>query len=134
MFAAKLFSKLAQNYSMKLLFIIMFCLLSAYSNAQTNKQELSQKQADAHLKNYRLNQPVMIMRDTLFSIMNKNLLASGKKPGIYLLKDGMPCLVPDTKDIAAIPNVWKGQVGTFYQSNEPQIPNPIKPNAQLDTK
>jgi len=60
---------------------------------------------------------------------------ANKKPGVYRLpKDGMPCIVPDTKDIAAIPNGWKGTLRVPYKGKKPVIPNPSKPDIQLDTK
>lgn len=42
----------------------------------------------------------------------------------YLPQDGMPCLVPDTKDIVAIPNAWP-KVEVPFAS---KIPNPALPN------
>lgn len=42
------------------------------------------------------------------------------KPGVYALKqDGMPCIVPNTKDIAAIPNAFANK----QLSKLAQIPN-----------
>lgn len=50
------------------------------------------------------------------------------KPGVHRLpQDNMPCIVPDTKNIAAMPNAWKGAVKVPYRSNPPQIPNPALP-------
>ncbi|HVF97698.1 MAG TPA: hypothetical protein VM871_10265 [Flavisolibacter sp.] len=47
------------------------------------------------------------------------------KPGLHrLLPDGMPCIVPETKDIVAIPNAWRGKVGVPFTGNPPRIPNP----------
>ena len=46
-------------------------------------------------------------------------------PGVHRLpQDGMPCVVPDTKDIAAIPNFYNGKVSVPYAGNTPHIPNP----------
>jgi hypothetical protein len=40
-------------------------------------------------------------------------------PGTYKLRqDNMPCIVPDTKDIAAIPNAWSSTV-SLYRGNMP---------------
>lgn len=46
-----------------------------------------------------------------------------KKPSVYRLRGGMPCIVPDTKDVAAMPNAWRAVVRTPYKSNPPRIPN-----------
>jgi hypothetical protein len=47
------------------------------------------------------------------------------KPGIYRLPGGMPCLVPDVSQIAAIPNFWQGWQVTQLEG---RMPNPaVKP-------
>ncbi|MGV3527604.1 MAG: hypothetical protein ACO1OO_01825 [Flavisolibacter sp.] len=43
--------------------------------------------------------------------------------------DNMPCIVPNTKDIAAMPNAWKGKVRVPFLS---QIPNPAQPQIKLE--
>ena len=72
--------------------------------------------------------------DSLINRFNRSYLVNPKKPGVYRLKGGMPCIVPDTKDIAAIPNAWKGAVKAPYKSNPPVIPNPSLPDTQSDAK
>ena len=42
---------------------------------------------------------------------------------IYLPQDHMPCVKPNTKDIAAIPNAWKNVEVPFRPKLTP-IPNP----------
>jgi hypothetical protein len=41
----------------------------------------------------------------------------------------MPCIVPDTKDIAAMPNAWRGLVLRRYNG---AIPNPALPKSKSD--
>lgn len=51
-------------------------------------------------------------------------LPQNKKPGVYRLQqDGMPCIVPDTKDIAAMPNAFKGEIKVPFVAKPPHIPN-----------
>lgn len=53
------------------------------------------------------------------------------KPGIYLLaQDNMPCIVPNTKNIAKVPNLWRGKVGPYRA----KIPNPLNPVLPLYPK
>jgi hypothetical protein len=50
-----------------------------------------------------------------------SLVLKHNKPGVYALpQDNMPCIVPDTKDIAAIPNAWLRPSVPFRSA----IPNP----------
>jgi hypothetical protein len=120
---------------MKLLLIMVFCLFAACANSQATNEQLSQKQAHEIMKNYRRGTlPKVVLTHSLINRFNRSYLVNQKKPGVYHLKDGMPCIVPDTKNIAAIPNAWKGSIKTPYQSNEPAMPNPSLPNTQSDTK
>ena len=51
-----------------------------------------------------------------------------KKPGVYRLRqDGMPCIVPDTKDLAVMPNAFKGTIKIPFVSAPPRIPNAATP-------
>jgi hypothetical protein len=38
---------------------------------------------------------------------------------VYRLRDGMPCIVPDTKDIAAMPNAWPAPQKLPYPTTIP---------------
>ena len=65
-------------------------------------------------------------KDSLVSFQKGQLL-KGVKSGVYrLLQDGMPCIVPDTKDIVAIPNAFKGKVSVPFAGNRQRIPNTIE--------
>jgi hypothetical protein len=120
---------------MKLLLTMMLCMFAVFANSQTTKEQLSQKQADEIMKNYRRNiQPKVVLTDSLINRFNKSYLVNKRKPGVYRLKGGMPCIVPDTKDIVAIPNAWKGSVKTSYKGKPPVIPNPAQPNILPDIK
>ena len=114
---------------MKLLPLLLSGLyISFVSNAQ-DKPEGSPK-----LKNFRFERPLRVIVPKDSALLNIYPYAN-KKPGVYRLpKDGMPCIVPDTKDIAAIPNGWKGTLRVPYKGRKPIIPNPSKPDIQLDTK
>lgn len=62
-------------------------------------------------------------RDSLIKQFKTDMVKVGS--GIhYLPQDGMPCLVPDTKDIVAIPNAWPKMEVPFMS----QTPNPALPN------
>ena len=57
-------------------------------------------------------------------VKTKILPSENAAPGVYKLRqDQMPCLVPDTKDIAPIPNM-AGKVSIPFRGN---IPNGIQP-------
>lgn len=105
----------------------MIASLSLFVTSKSqNLNELTQEDADVLLKNYRLNnQPKIILHDSLNKWRSRNFSIMSKKPGVYKLpQDGMPCIVPDTKDIAAIPNAFKGTSAIPYTGNPPHIPNP----------
>lgn len=61
-------------------------------------------------------------------VRNGISLPAKKKPGVYRLQqDGMPCIVPDTKDIAAMPNAFKGEAKVPFLAQPPRIPNAAAP-------
>jgi hypothetical protein len=60
-------------------------------------------------------------------ILLKEYLANRSKGSVRVLpQDKMPCIVPDTKDIAKIPNAWPGKIGPYKGS----IPNAAQPKQQ----
>lgn len=68
-------------------------------------------------------------------VFNNPGLAKKPKAGIYRLpQDGMPCIVPDTKDIVAMPNAFKGMVKTPFMAAPPRIPNAVTPKPLPDTQ
>jgi hypothetical protein len=66
------------------------------------------------------------LNDSVLNKLNFNIKGS-PNPGSYNLPGGMPCIVPDTKGIAPIPNGWKGPVAIPYTPVNPRIPNPAVP-------
>ncbi len=57
-------------------------------------------------------------------VINGLSLPQNKKPGVYRLRlDNMPCIVPDTKDVAAMPNAFKEEIKVPFSGNPPRIPN-----------
>lgn len=80
------------------------------------------------------NKPwVMPLHDTL-KLKTMTALLDLKKPGTYRSAiDNMPVIVPDTKELVPIPNLWKGEIKVPFVPARPQMPNPIhsysyKPN------
>lgn len=59
----------------------------------------------------------------------QNLLAYKQRNVIVLQQDHMPCIVPNTNDIAKIPNAWP-QVTVPYSPQYHPIPNPALPKNQ----
>lgn len=104
---------------MKLLLLAAFTVLYLSSSAQQSFQvdvPKVMKQSDV-LKKLNMKS---ISKDTLIKKF-KDYLSMKQNPGIYYLpQDNMPCLVPDTKDIAAIPNAWPHPSVPFKGT----IPNP----------
>ena len=108
---------------MKRLLLMACAGFVLHAGAQDFKEELEKlksrgllKQADViELKNEQQKKP-----DSLGKYFHQWVLKT-HKPGVYALPhDNMPCLVPDTKDIAAIPNVWRNPSVPFISN----IPNP----------
>ena len=114
---------------MKLLLLLLSVVgMSSIANAQ--EPEGSQK-----LKNdWKVERPLTTVVPKDSALLNIYPYVN-KKPGVYRLpKDGMPCIVPDTKDIASIPNAWKGSIRVPYKGKKPVIPNPSKPGTESNTK
>lgn len=60
-----------------------------------------------------------------FYSRSRPLFLNPQQPGVYALPlDRMPCIVPETKDLAVLPNIWKGKVGVPFNS---QMPNSAQP-------
>lgn len=65
-----------------------------------------------------------IGKDSLIKLLNGYTIAKGSPAGVYQLPiDNMPCVVPDTKTITAMPNAWKGGITIPFST---RIPNPGK--------
>lgn len=49
------------------------------------------------------------------------------QPGVYRLPGGMPCVVPDTRNLSPMPNGWRGPIVVPFSSGANRIPNPASP-------
>ena len=109
---------------MKLLLLFSAFALSSVAGAQENDDP----------KNRWIKRPLRVIEPKDSTSLNFFPYVK-KSPGVYRLpQDGMPCVVPDTKDVAGIPNAWKGTIRTPYKGRKPTIPNPSQPNKQPETK
>lgn len=116
---------------MKLLLLFTFFISSVWATAQTpgngdpnvmKQFDLLQRLRDRTIRNDSL---IKGFQDYLSSQKQGNI--------IYLLQDQMPCLIPNTKDIVAIPNVWS-KVTIPYKSDHHPIPNPSTPIIPFNQK
>lgn len=108
---------------MKRLLLIACAGFVLQAGAQDFKDELEKLKNRGLLKQgdvIELNNEQLRRHDSLGKYFHDQVLKT-QKPGVYALpQDNMPCLVPDTKEIAAIPNAW-GKLSVPFISN---IPNP----------
>jgi len=123
---------------MKLFLLLMsFCFfITAPKSQNINEEPINKEKADAILKYYgSYNKPEVLILDSLNKWRNKNFSIMSKKHGVYrLLQHGMPCIVPDTKDIVAIPNVFKGKASVPFVGKTPHIPNPLNYDLRFRSK
>ena len=109
---------------MKGLLLLLIFFVSNDLKAQLTTQEMLQKKMkERGIKPY----PYRIPNASPFKITEtqkeSDNLYSSKKPGVYALPGGMPCIVPDTQGIAAIPNAFsKGPFKTTIPNASPIIP------------
>lgn len=94
---------------MKLLFVLLCTTLSLSLSAQVLGPDV-EKQIEESIRKRVEEDKTRKMRPS-HPLLNLEPLPEEqqgqvpKKPGIYALpQDGMPCIVPDTKDMAALPN------------------------------
>jgi hypothetical protein len=112
---------------MKLLLLITCSAFYISSSAQEFKVDVPKimKQSDVLKKHYEIGKSVN--KDSLIKKF-KDYFSMKSNAGIYYLtQDNMPCIVPDTKDIAAIPNAWPNVQIPFKTT----IPNPGLQNTPL---
>lgn len=111
---------------MKPLLFLALLLLASASRAQVNDIDIKKFKGDADYRNKifkGLNIPALKSTPQLLS--TQPFTTGQLNLGVNRLPlDGMPCIVPDTKDIAAMPNAWKGKVAVPFTGNPPRIPNP----------
>ena len=116
---------------MKLLLLFFGVISTASAAAQLPGREPSRKFSQGQVLLYNKERP----GDTLkFRLEDDSRLKPGQSPVgnqvVTLPVDRMPCLVPDTRSMVAIPNSW-GQVTVPYQQKSNPIPNPSQPPARL---
>lgn len=89
--------------------LLFFVFTAIYTNtgAQQTNAELQQK-LQAILDKQKGNNDFVLKEDGSIVVPYKAKKAeTNKRSGVYSLpQDGMPCIVPDTKNIAAIPNAF----------------------------
>ena len=105
---------------MKMLLLILCTPFALAAGAQEFEPDL-QKQIKGFVEKEKEKQRFKTGGDTSIVIPFRDPdVLSGKQPGVYTLpQDGMPCIVPDTKDIVAIPNAFPKKVAPELG----QIPN-----------
>lgn len=112
---------------MKPLLLFLFSGFYICSSAQDFKVDVPNvmKQSDVVKRHYETGKPVD--KDSLIKKF-KDYFSMKEEPGIYYLpQDNMPCIVPGTKDLAAIPNAWPRAQIPFNST----IPNPGLQNKPL---
>lgn len=102
---------------MKLIIVCGFCFCSFVGFSQTHQSE--QLETDGIQNDNLHNQLQNYFRKQEFTLH----LPPEKNKIVFLPQDKMPCLIPNTKDIAAIPNGWKHITVPFRPKYHP-IPNP----------
>jgi hypothetical protein len=122
---------------MKLQLLTVLLIVGFSASSQTFEVDVPKimKQSDA-LKLFKDNtSPQKIHKDSLIEKLRVSVIGKKLNPGIYYLpQDNMPCLAPDTKDIAAIPNAWPNVQVPFKSAipnpglqDKPLIPQPKNP-------
>lgn len=117
---------------MKTLLLSAFCIFSTYAIAQVPKKANPYIfQLPDTLQRFKGNENAMQQLREYWQRkqMQKNLLVNKNGNVITLPQDNMPCVVPDTKGIAKIPNAWSGTSVPYMPQYHP-IPNPALPKAQ----
>ncbi|MDB5197994.1 MAG: hypothetical protein JWP88_2365 [Flaviaesturariibacter sp.] len=117
---------------MKLLFVLLVSFLSVKSFAQIDENQVIKKKIEDLLKEHpdRLSkaEPYILNQGAKVEALGAMPLSVPVKPGVYNLpQDGMPCVVPDTEGIAAMPNAVK-VVKVPFRS---QMPNAYKPKTEM---
>jgi hypothetical protein len=123
---------------MKLPLCLLFCTLAIGATAQVVRNEdfNSQLRELLQKKNKSLNTVPGVIPNRLFpksGTMAPLPAAGNRKPGLYRLsQDHMPCIVPDTGELAIMPNAAPKQ-GLPYKTGMPNIA-PSRPIFQEPAK
>jgi hypothetical protein len=118
-----------KDHAMKLLIFSVFCFISFSCFSQVTGDSSILKEFDFWKKykgNNGLATPLQPQEDLLQKELQYNLLENKQGDLVELPQDHMPCVVPDTKDLALMSNFWVG-VTIPYLPGTPAIPNPALP-------
>lgn len=117
----------------RLLFLCLLGFLHAPLHAQIGKIDAERLKTDSSYRKQIIKQltnqlhgpqTIILAKPPSVDEAKKSETTSFATPGIHRLPiDGMPCIVPDTKDLAAINNVWSGNVEVPFVGKQPRIPN-----------
>jgi hypothetical protein len=115
---------------MKALLLAAFVFFSLDAAAQQNGDSTMKKLRE-QLNQYqgkKLNvSPLRPLLLDTFQLRNKSFTLPGKKPGVYPLRqDRMPCIVPDTNALVAIPNAFGKPVLPFRTEIPNASPEPLE--------
>lgn len=116
---------------MKLLLLFSFCFFSTCASAQVPNNKNPWTFRIDSLKNFKGNNADLHkqLQDYLQRKKLQTPLANKQGNIIYLPQDHMPCLIPNTNGIAAMPNAWGGSSVPYRPQYHP-IPNPALPEVQ----
>jgi hypothetical protein len=122
---------------MRKLLLFAFAFYGTTAFAQINNDEVLQKKLE-ELKNKMNNK--LRSQPHSFNIPLENFSIKGNEfsfgqPGVYALAlDGMPCIVPDTKDIVSIPNAFKTPSVPFRSDIPNSSPLMLPPGEKIIVK
>lgn len=119
---------------MKPLMLSAFCFLSICAFAQhplkTNPYQFHLPDTLKKFKGSDTEAFQQLLHDYFQKKYSQNNLVENRHGNIAMLpQDHMPCIVPNTSGIAAIPNAWKN-IDIPYVENYHPIPNPALPKVQ----
>jgi hypothetical protein len=118
---------------MKLLLLSAFCMISLCLSAQIQRNNAWVMKQDDIFQKFKGNGDTL--RKQFQEYLQKRQFrndALSKKHGsvITLPQDNMPCVVPDTNSMVAIPNAWTKTTVPYKPQYHP-IPNPGLPSASF---
>ena len=112
---------------MKLLISSILCFSSFTVVAQINNEEILRnrlQQLNDSYSNGLKDQNILSLKPKTYDLKKSEILS--RQPGVYSLpQDGMPCIVPDTNGIAAMPNAFPN-VSVPFKTTMPNV-SPQRP-------
>ena len=111
---------------MKLLFLLSFCCLFLIGLSQISEDFIIKNQLKSTKEIQKILTNENLHLNRLSTKVSSPLYLVNPEPGIHTLPlDGMPCIVPDTKDIAAIPNAMSNSLIPFKNTMPNAVPQDI---------